>query len=71
MRFLNKARDGIARVGGDGDAIEGNAQIVAHGLQACMVLALKPGKRGVAREEVGPAFEGFGYFDAELFGAAP
>ncbi len=57
MAFCADARDRIARVGRNRNAIKCNAEIVARGLKALVLLAMEPRKGGVTREEVGPTFE--------------
>lgn len=51
------------------DAVKSNAKILAHTLDTLMILAFQPGKNRVAREEIRPAFEGFGYLNAEFEGS--
>jgi len=67
-RFLREARDMVASVGGNWNAIESDAEIIAHHLQATVLAPVEPRQNGVAGEEVRPTFEGCRKLDSDFFG---
>src|SRR5712671_862014 len=66
---LNGAGPATAAVCGNGLAVKSDAEIVAHGLDALMILSSEPRKNSVTREIVHPTRERIRHFNPEVFGA--
>src|SRR5580704_7534347 len=64
--FLRQPGNGFARVRRDGNAVKGNAEVVAHYLQFLMIAAIQPGKLSVAGKDVDPTFQRIWRLDAEF-----
>src|SRR6185437_13009465 len=56
-RLLRGSCEPVASVGSDRDSVKCYAQVISHRLQPGVLTAIEPGKYGVTREEIGPAFE--------------
>src|SRR5581483_2210576 len=65
-RTVEKASYRMFLLDADGNTIKGDAQILSHPLYALMLCALKPGKNGIARKEIGPSFKRLGNVNAQL-----
>src|SRR5919198_6590075 len=66
---LNEPCPAAATAYGNGLAVKSDAEIIAHGLYALVLLSPEPGKNGVTREVVHPTFKGVRHFDPEFLGA--
>src|SRR5277367_1509709 len=65
--LLCEARNCAPLICGDGNAVEGDAQIIPRHLQTLVLGSVQPRQAGIAREEIRPCLQRFRDFDAELF----
>src|ERR1700761_6047307 len=65
-RLLRKARDRTTLVCCNGNAIEGDAEVVSHDLQTIVLRSVEPGQPGVTRKEICPSLERSRHLYAEF-----
>src|SRR5262249_54149397 len=68
---MNRFNKPASSIGGDGNTIKSNAQIVAHGLNPLVVPPFQPRQGRIPREVIRPALKGLGHLNAQFLGTPP